>query len=139
MISYCKRFTIRNMPVAARRDTKYSKAVMEVMMNLGHATNAELTHVLNNNFPGLSCTTIHRVTARLCEDGLLALAPLAVDGSMRYDINTSTHDHFACGECGELRDIYLNEDYREEISRQLDGCLLSGSVTITGSCLRCGV
>lgn len=121
----------------SRRYTKYSRSVMEVMKELGHATNSELEHVIENHFPGISSTTIHRVTARLCEDGLLSMAPHAADGAMRYDINTSTHDHFLCSDCGELRDIYLNEDYREEISRQLDGCLISGSVTISGNCVRC--
>ena len=120
-----------------RRHTKYSRSVLENMKDMGHATNAELVHVLSNHFPGISDTTVHRVTARLCEDGLLALAPHAADGSMRYDINIATHDHFACSACGELRDIYLNEDYRDEISRQLDGCLISGSVTISGNCVNC--
>ncbi|NCU30428.1 hypothetical protein EOL73_01465 [Candidatus Saccharibacteria bacterium] len=125
------------MAVQNRRHTKYSRSVLEIMQELGHATNADLAHILTNHFPDISDTTVHRVTARLCEDGLLGLAPHTVDGSMRYDINTSTHDHFVCSQCGELRDIYLNEDYREEISRQLDGCLISGSVTISGNCLHC--
>lgn len=125
------------MSEATRRHTKYSRSVLEIMKDLAHATNTELTHVLVNHFPEISDTTVHRVTARLCEDGLLTLAPHARDGSMRYDVNTSTHDHFACSQCDGLRDIYLNEDYREEISRQLDGCLISGSVTISGTCTHC--
>lgn len=123
--------------VVARRETKYTVAVRAAIQKLGHATNAELAEELRNKYPYVSDTTVHRVTHRLCEDGELRHAPNAADGSLRYDSNTSDHDHFLCTHCGKLRDMIVPQACRTLIQHQLGGCRVKGMLTISGVCHHC--
>lgn len=119
------------------RETKYSRAVMEVLGSCGHATNSELQSLLAKNFPDISSTTVHRSTARLLERGLLAQAPPTSDGSMRYDANMRPHDHFICTSCGGLRDIDVADAVVPLVSSALGGCKITGRLVIHGSCKKC--
>jgi Fur family peroxide stress response transcriptional regulator len=119
------------------RESRYTKEIVELMNEFGHATNAEIAEHLRNTYPKLSLTTVHRATARLQERGILALAPSASDGSMRYDANTSSHDHFMCSGCGGVRDINVAEALIPTISKALDGCKVTGRLVIYGSCEHC--
>ncbi len=125
------------MNTVSSRNTKYSKAVQDAVYTKGHATNAELLLALAVDFPDVSSTTIHRSTARLQERGLLALAPPANDGSMRYDANTVPHDHFICNNCGGLRNIDIADSVVPLISEALGGCKITGRLVIHGSCEKC--
>ena len=120
-----------------RRRTKYSQAVHDIIVELGHATNAVIATKLRNEFDDVSDTTVHRVTKRLVEDGVVGFAPAANDGSHRFDENTELHDHFECAHCDRLRDISIGNDIRKILSAELDGCMLSGRLLITGDCRSC--
>lgn len=125
-------------PVTLDRTTKYVTSVMELMREVGHATNAELLSMLRKKYPTLSATTIHRVTARLLDHGELQLGPSAHDGSMRYDVNTEPHDHFVCAQCGLVRDARLGAIVRPLIEAEVGGgCQISGSLTVSGLCKMC--
>lgn len=119
------------------RTTKYISAVRQELAARGHATNAQLLDAIRTSLPATSATTIHRVTTRLLDAGELQPAP-ALDGAMRFDANTSPHDHFICLSCGRLRDVVLPSSIRATIEQQMDdGCELSGSLTISGTCKNC--
>lgn len=120
-----------------RRETRYTNAVRQVMDEFGHVTNAELVAVLRKDFPDISATTVHRVTARLYAVGELGVGPKTVEGAVRYDANTSDHDHFVCEICGGVKDITVSRQCRVLISRQLDGCQANGALTISGRCQQC--
>lgn len=120
-----------------RRRTKYSQAVHEIITRLGHATNAEVAAELRAIFDDVSDTTVHRVTKRLLADDIISVAPSASDGAHRFDANTSSHDHFECSHCDNLRDITIGNDIRQILSAELDGCMLSGRLLITGDCRSC--
>jgi len=120
-----------------RRRTKYSQAVHDIIVSLGHATNAEIAAKLRDDFDDVSDTTVHRVTKRLLADNIIGTAPSASDGSHRFDANISSHDHFECGHCDNLRDITIGNDIRGILSAELDGCMLSGRLLITGDCRTC--
>lgn len=125
------------MQTTKRRQTKYTQAVRHALKQLGHATNTELAELVRQGFPVVSDTTIHRVTQRFYDDGECAVAPKAVDGSIRYDANTSLHDHFICETCGQMRDIVLPLAVRRSIEQELDGCHLNGSLSVLGECKKC--
>ena len=120
-----------------RRETKYTKAIKSALIKLGHATNAELAQAVRADYPMVSDTTVHRVTQRFCDDGECIEAPKAADGSIRYDANTSFHDHFICETCGVMRDIIIPGAVRQMIEVNLDGCCLNGSLSIVGDCKKC--
>lgn len=125
------------MQTLQRRETKYTRGVRGAVRRLGHATNAEITDVLRHEFPELSDTTVHRVTARLLAAGELQAAPAAADGSQRFDANTQQHDHFTCGGCGGLRDIAVPIQCRALIQAELGGCVMDGPLVISGNCQAC--
>ncbi|HEU4914447.1 MAG TPA: transcriptional repressor [Candidatus Saccharimonadales bacterium] len=119
------------------RATKYSKAVEIALKKAGHASNAELLTILRHSFPELSATTVHRVTARLAERGLIGVAPPTADGSMRYDANVVSHDHFICQGCANIRDLHVAPTLIPQIEAALGGCRISGRLTVSGICAHC--
>lgn len=121
------------------RNTKYSDAILARMQKVGHATNAELLRELRTKFPELSATTVHRVTARLAQNGVLALAPNDTHGNLRYDSNTNPHHHFYCSCCERLQDVQLSDVVVKELENAVGGCKLNGQLLINGACNKCYV
>jgi len=120
------------------RTTKYVVAVRELMSKLGHATNTELLSGLQDVYPDLSATTVHRITTRMVERGELQMAPSSHENSMRFDANLHPHDHFLCERCGLLRDANLGAILRPEIEKAIgNDCSISGSLTVSGICKQC--
>lgn len=123
---------------APDRTTKYVSAVRRIMAGLGHATNYEIQTRLSDYYPDISATTVHRITARLCERGELQLAPSGTANVLRYDANVSPHDHFMCEVCGMLRDAQLRDVVTPAIEKAVgDGCTISGSLTVSDVCKHC--
>lgn len=119
------------------RETKYCSAVRDCIAELGHATNSMVLDQLRKQYPSVSATTVHRVTARLYERGDVALAPPDRDCSMRYDANTKPHDHFLCSSCGLLRDTDVKEEIIPILEASIGNCKISGQLTISGTCKQC--
>jgi Fur family peroxide stress response transcriptional regulator len=126
-----------NTTTTKQRQTKYCQAIGRQLQSLGHATNAELLEHLNESFPNLSPTTVHRATTRLSSRGIIKLAPPKQDGSMRYDANTKAHDHFHCLSCDLLRDIDIKNKVIPILESNFDGCKISGQLIINGLCSQC--
>ena len=122
------------------RSTKYVIKLQQLLQQYGHSTNAQLLEALKVEYPTVSATTVHRVTARLLERGAIALAPSGRDGAMRFDANTTMHDHFMCMQCDRLCDTVFPSVVRSQIEAQvatIDNCELSGSLTVSGICGDC--
>lgn len=120
-----------------RRQTKYSKAVKQVIQHLDHATNLEIHMAMQGGFPNVSATTIHRVTKRLVDEGEISLAPSKRDGSARFDSVIEPHDHFVCNECERLRDVDIAGAVIPVLESTLEGCKISGRLVIYGTCQQC--
>lgn len=125
------------MPTITYRETKYCNAVRDCIAQLGHATNATILDQLRAQYPNVSATTVHRVTARLYGRGEVALAPPDQYGSMRYDANTEPHDHFLCSSCSLLRDTDVKEEIIPILEASIGDCKISGQLTISGICKQC--
>ena len=119
------------------RQTKYCDAIEATIAEHGHVTNADLIGLLRIQFPDVSATTVHRASARLAERGVIAVAPPAKDGSMRYDANVTPHDHFLCSSCGLIRDTDIKDTVIPVLEAAIDGCTISGRLTISGLCKQC--
>ena len=122
---------------AKTRQTKYCQAIIDVMHHRSHASNAEILEELRLKFPELSATTVHRATARLAARGDLILAPPTLNGAMRYDINTTPHDHFSCSKCGRLVDTDVAKTISRLLASKIEGCHISGRIVISGTCKEC--
>jgi Fe2+ or Zn2+ uptake regulation protein len=119
------------------RETKYARAVMAYMQTVGHAVNAEVIGHLRLEYPELSATTVHRLTARMVQRGQLAQAPPSRGNAARLDANLTPHDHFECLNCGCLRDVILPQELFDSLQTMLQGCRFEGRLTIQGTCTKC--
>jgi Fe2+ or Zn2+ uptake regulation protein len=126
-----------NTAAVVGRQTKYCQAIEKALFSMGHATNIELLETLRVLYPELSATTVHRATARLAVRCTIAVAPSANDGSMRYDANTTPHDHFLCSSCGILRDTDVKDKVIPILESSIGDCSISGQLTISGTCKHC--
>lgn len=123
-----------------RRQTKYTTAVIDALAQLKHATNLELLQKVRRQYPEVSATTIHRVSARLRERGIIAGAPKPADGSVRYDTNPEAHHHFMCMYCGRVCDVPETAKARAIIKQLKElsaDCAIAGTLTMQGVCTRC--
>lgn len=122
------------------RQTKYARTVLEALQELTHATNLELLMEVQKIYPEVSATTIHRVSARLKERGVIGCAPKPTSGSERYDINPKPHHHFMCVTCSSICDVPETPEARVVIDqlKELSGeCALAGTLTMRGICKKC--
>lgn len=87
------------MPRAAR---KYSTRQLEQVFR---APQGDSTH------PFADLATLYRNLHRLVEDGKIRTVLLG-ERVVRYDPETSDHDHFACERCGRVIDLFLGPDRR---------------------------
>jgi Fe2+ or Zn2+ uptake regulation protein len=126
-----------NSIVIAPRQTKYCQAIEQSLQRLGHASNAQLLADLRVHFPDLSATTVHRATSRLAARGTITTAPSTQDGAMRYDANATPHDHFQCASCDLLRDTNVKHKVIPILEASIEGCSISGQLTISGTCTQC--
>ena len=123
--------------IVSRRIAKYTDSILSILCQLQHATNAEIASRLRELYSNVSDTTVHRITQRLRDDGVIGLAPASRQGCLRYDFSPESHDHFICSECDSLQDIKVPDSVRCQIERQLDGCCFDGPLVITGVCQQC--
>lgn len=122
------------------RQTKYAKEVYDVLVLLGHASNLEIQREVQKTFPEVSATTIHRVTARLKEQGMIGSAPMTANGAERYDATTEPHHHFMCENCEVVCDVPDTDKSRDVMMqlKKLSGqCEIAGSLTMRGLCKAC--
>lgn len=119
------------------RQTKYCMQIEEIVKNLGHASNAQILTELHKVYPEVSATTVHRATARLAARGELGVGPADLGGAMRYDANLVPHDHFLCVHCGLLRDVDIANHVAPLLEQAIEGCNVSGRITISGTCKAC--
>lgn len=122
------------------RQTKYAHAVMAALKRRQHATNLELLQDVQEDYPEVSATTIHRVSARLKERGVISCAPKSANGSERYDITPTPHHHFTCTACSGIRDVPDTPEAQavvEQLKKLSGDCAIAGVLTMSGICKRC--
>jgi Fur family peroxide stress response transcriptional regulator len=122
------------------RQTKYVQAVYEALQDLSHATNLQLLREVQETYPEVSATTIHRVSRRLQERGIIGFAPKSANGSERYDITLEPHHHFMCMQCGRLCNVPDTPAARlaiGQLKKLNDDCAIAGSLTMQGTCKQC--
>lgn len=132
--------TLQLVSAPINRQTKYTAAVLEALTLLKHATNGQILDIVRQIYPEVSATTIHRVTTRLEERGVIALAPKTTAAEERYDIDPVPHHHFMCVRCERLCDVEENEQSRTAVDllgAMSKRCKFAGMVTLQGTCEDC--
>lgn len=124
--------------ICGQRNSKYVQAVYAEISKHGHITNAEILEKLSTEYPNLSATTVHRITARLLECGKIKLVPSGPDSGRRFDITLTPHCHFRCKYCDELRDADFDDEVWDFARKKFgDEYTDFDDLTVTGTCRKC--
>ncbi len=120
--------------------TKHSKQRDAIFENLryrtDHPTAEEVYLSLKSEMPALSLATVYRNLSQLENDG--KILRIGSGGTARYDGNIAPHYHIMCTECGNVFDIFMNDDsICKKAKKHFDGVILSHTVMFTGYCAGC--
>lgn len=118
------------------RNTIQSNVVVAKLARLGHATNKQLWEAVTAELPDLSLTSVHRISCRLRETGDIGCF-VGLNQEHILDSRADRHSHFMCNNCGEVRDIEVEDEVTKSIQSQLDGGLIESGLMISGKCKRC--
>jgi len=126
---------------------KYSKQRELIYNSIKNRTDhptAEILYLdLKKQMPQIGIATIYRNLSELYQDGKVIKIKSKV-GSDRFDGNTMPHIHFQCIKCGQILDVFLNnqkikklDNEIEEIARKVCSKIESNEILISGICKRC--
>lgn len=126
---------------------KYSKqreAIINSLKNRkDHPTAEELFLDLKNKMPDIGIATIYRNLQNLYQDGEITKIKTKC-GIDRYDGNIKPHIHFECIKCGNVSDIWLEDEQMKKIdndikilTKQIQAHQEDFSIIINGICRNC--
>lgn len=118
------------------RKTPQTLLIKDLLIQKGHATNQELAAEARKVYPGMTNTTVHRITSRLVGNNLASYAP-SLHNVKVIDANIADHDHFVCRVCDRVFDIDLPDGVFGLLEKQLPGKLSRHKVLIAGRCDHC--
>lgn len=96
-----------------KRNTKQREIILDILSkkeNMFHPTAQDLVRLVLAEYPTIGQATIYRNINKLVEEGILIKIPTT--DNYRYDINTHTHAHLVCKECGNVIDLYDDDYYK---------------------------
>ena len=89
------------------RNTKQKEIILDILKdkeNMFHPTAGDLVKLVLDKYPSIGQATVYRNINKLVEEGILLKIP--TNNNFRYDINTHTHAHLTCKECGKVIDLF---------------------------------
>ncbi len=99
-----------------KRNTKQKEIILDILSkkeNMFHPTAQDLVKLVLEENSTIGQATVYRNINKLVEEGKLLKIPTT--NNFRYDINTHTHAHLTCKNCGCVSDLY-DGDYQNIIS-----------------------
>jgi Fe2+ or Zn2+ uptake regulation protein len=105
--------------------------------NATHPSAEALFAVASATMPGISLRTVYQTLSDLA--GLGEIQQLDVGtGSARFDPNTGDHHHLVCSQCGQVRDVQLEDAAVLRPHGELDGFEIADTqVVFRGTCAAC--
>ncbi len=93
------------------RMTAQRKAILDTIRKLKtHPTADELYSIVKQFMPRISLATVYRNLEMLASEGYIKRLNLGGAEQRRYDGNPEHHYHVICLNCGQIGDVYLDED-----------------------------
>ena len=99
-----------------KRNTKQKEIILDILSqkeNMFHPTAQDLVKLVLESNPTIGQATVYRNINKLVDEGILLKIPTT--NNFRYDINTHTHAHLTCKECGCVIDLF-DGDYQKIIN-----------------------
>jgi Fur family peroxide stress response transcriptional regulator len=103
--------------------------------DLTHPYADEIHRRVRKKLPRIGLATVYRNLHRLVEDGKIRTV-LLDKRVVRYDPETSDHDHFICESCGRVIDLFLGQARRMDLTRLVkDGYIVrTHNLMVYGRC-----
>jgi len=105
-----------------------------LMGTKSHPTAYTIFEKLKEEIPSLSKTTVYNVLKLLSEKGLINEVRIE-DHELRFDAEVREHGHFKCSVCGEVSDVFLNQELKQLIEQR--NKVTEIQFNITGVCEAC--
>ena len=97
--------------IMTSRNTKQKEIILDILQaNRIHPTIHEIYELAKEKYPSIGQATVYRNINKLVDEGILLKIPTT--NNFRYDINTHTHAHLTCKECGGVVDLF-DGDYQK--------------------------
>lgn len=110
------------------------KVYSYLMGTQSHPTAFTIFSDLQKEIPSLSKTTIYNVLKLLSKNGLIKEVRIE-DHELRFDAELREHGHFKCSKCGNVSDVFLNQDLIHLIEQGKE--INEIQFNITGICETC--
>ena len=121
---------------------KYSRQRESIKENLMHRSDHPTADMVYSDirkiYPNISLGTVYRNLSLLSELGEIRKL-VTSDGAVRFDADTSPHNHFTCRRCGAVLDLDMGDisHLKSRASQNFDGVIENYSVNFYGICGRC--
>ena len=123
----------------SKRTTRQLEQVFNALQgDHTHPFAHEIYERVHRKLPRISLATVYRNLHRLVDDG--KIRTLLLDGQgARFDPETSPHDHFVCGRCGRVADLFLRDPRRVDLSSlaKQGYVVTTHTLTVHGMCRLC--
>lgn len=112
-------------------------AIMEYLLShRTHPTIEEIFLALSPSMPTLSKTTVYNTLNLFLENKVVQ--QLAIDEkNARFDVDTSSHAHFICKNCGKVYDIFNLSPALFELPKNSGFNIQSVEISYSGICNEC--
>jgi Fur family peroxide stress response transcriptional regulator len=121
---------------------KYSRQRESIKENLMHRSDHPTADMVYSDirkiYPNISLGTVYRNLSLLSDLGEIRKL-VTSDGAVRFDADTSPHNHFTCRKCGAVLDLDMEDisQIKAHASRNFDGIIENFSVNFYGLCGWC--
>ena len=119
------------------RFSQQRDAILQALQRTrSHPTAEWIYEEVQKEIPHLSLGTVYRNLNQLTDTGVIQR--IFDNGCVRYDGNTSRHDHFRCDRCGKIFDLDIHVPSIEQKIPAALGFQVTGySLEISGQCREC--
>ncbi len=101
------------------RITHQRKVILEELKNLGnHPTVDEVYIAVKKRLPKISMSTVYRGLEVLSKNGYIKKLE-TIDTQKRFDDNVTSHYHFYCTNCGNIKDAPIKPENLGKLQKEI--------------------
>ncbi len=119
------------------RHSKQRDTILNILRNTrSHPTADWIYDEARKEIANISLGTVYRNLAQLVVNKMIL--PIQINGVVHYDGFTENHQHFICGECGEIHDIDIHSnEIVSLINSKINHHVADCQIHLTGTCSNC--
>ena len=120
------------------KQSHHRSAILELVQSTeAHPTADWVYEQMRKESSSISLATVYRNLKQLVASG--EITAVRSGAQLRYDGNTTEHDHFICRTCGAHMDLVLGPTgvLRRVVERRYGVAVAAVSIEISGTCAAC--